>query len=323
MRLVSLLMAVAVLWMLYEQLKDPATWRLIADDREISKSDQPLKPEVNVAENLVPGPNDQDDDEVAAAASQFEAIDDKTVLKTREMAAYWRLLTWSRTQPLSELENRAERDVPFTLLWEQPEKYRGKLIRIRMHVKRVLEHEFPENPLGVKSVYEAWGPTEETQTFPYVVVLAELPPGLPVGTDARSEIVFVGYFLKLMSYKAVDNNSRAAPLLMGRARLVSTPPAAKTSKSDPWIIPVVLVAAVALIGLTVLGARAKGKPKAKMLPKELAVSDSWSLPDQDNPFGQFGATQATTDHVEPAHTAESPAASSQEPGAVRTQSDKT
>lgn len=291
MRLVSMLMATLVLWMLYDRLKDPATWRLIADDKPAKASVETDNGKSPEPENIVPGPNDQDQDEVAAAQDQLEAIDDRAPLKQREMGAYWRLMNWSRTEPFNQLENRAKDDVPFTQLWEQPEKYRGQLIRLRMHVRRVLEYDAPENTYGIAKVYEAWGWTEESRSFPYVVVFPEAPPDLPIGTDVRAEIVFVGYFMKIMSYKAFDN-PRGAPLLIGRATMVSSPIPEPPSKLDPWIIPLIVIAATAFIGITALmGIRSRGKSKVRMLPNELSVANSWSVPDSDNPFGRIDAVQ--------------------------------
>ena len=37
-RLASLIMAMAVLWMFYERMKDPATWRGLADEEPVGKS---------------------------------------------------------------------------------------------------------------------------------------------------------------------------------------------------------------------------------------------------------------------------------------------
>src|SRR5262245_37741020 len=99
MRLISMLMATLVLWMLYDRLKDPPTWRAIADDREIRPAKEPRPEAAERIENLVPGPNDQDQDEVAKVNQLFDAVTDRAPLKPREMEAYWRLLDWSRTQP--------------------------------------------------------------------------------------------------------------------------------------------------------------------------------------------------------------------------------
>jgi hypothetical protein len=112
--------------------------------------------------------------------------------------------------------------VLFTQLWEQPDQYRGERLQLRLHIKRALSHEAPANPADVKRVYEAWGWTEESRSFPYLVVFSELPPQMTLGPDIQEEAVFVGYFLKLMSYQAYDA-PRAAPLLVGQLQRLEDP----------------------------------------------------------------------------------------------------
>ena len=285
MRLASMLMALVVLWALYERLKDPGTWRLLVDERP-TPADRSETSRPEVLEPIVPGLNDQDESEVAAIQDLFERVIDRAPLKPREMDAYWRLMDWSRTQPFDALARRARQDVAFTQLWEQPEKYRGQLIRLRMHVRRVLQYDSPDNPSNITKVCEAWGWTDESRSFPYVVVFADPPEGLPIGTDVRAEIDFVGYFLKVMTYTAFDH-ARGAPLLVGRARLDagSTFADAKPAPTSPWVIGIILVGGILFVIWTIWSSgRTRTLPARKLLPTEFApFSQTDSTPD-DAPF---------------------------------------
>lgn len=273
-RLLSMVMALAVLWALYRQVKDPALWRTLFDQPKQSTPVE-TKPVVEAeAEQITSGPDDRDEDEFAKAEVLFDLVTDKAPLKTREMEAYWKLMEWSRTQPFAEFSRRAKFDVPFTQLWDQPEKYRGKPIRLRLHVRRVLEYDPPDNPLNAKKSYEAWGWTDESRSFPYCVVFTDPPRDLPIGTDVRAEIDFVGYFLKIMTFKAFDN-ARGAPLLVGRARLVSVPKTASTSQMDWTGVIAFVLACIAIVGYFVWsGTRSKYETKRSNLPNELAGFDS-------------------------------------------------
>ena len=296
MRLVSMLMAILVLGMLYNRLNDPATWRAFADDKEQAATEAVAETS-SAPELIIPGPNDLDEDEVASIQEQFELVTDKEKLKSREMDAYWHLMDWSRTQSFSDLEKRSIKNIAFTQLWEQPEYYRGKLIRLRLHVLRVQEFPGPKDQPSVKIVYEAWGGTTESRTLLYCVVFPDLPDGLPVETDVRAEIVFVGYFLKLMSYQAYDQKTgvplmatRAAPLLIGRTKFISTPTPPPPPKSDPWIVPLAIGGAILLIGMSVWASRsARNKSKVRMLPDELnsiAAPGNFGI---EPPFGGLDA----------------------------------
>jgi hypothetical protein len=319
MRLVSMLMAILVLWMLYNRLNDPATWRAFAEGRE-PVGTQVTAPIPSVPEIIIPGPNDLDQEEVASIKELFELVTDKSPLKSREMDAYWRLMDWSRTQSFSELEKRSIQDIAFTQLWEQPELYRGKPIRLRLHALRVLEYPAPKDQPEFTKVYEAWGGTSESRTLLYSVVFPDLPNGLPVGPEIRAEIDFVGYFLKLMSYKGYDQKTgvplmatRAAPLLVGRARLISTPGSPPPPKSEPWIIPLAIAGALLMIGLSVWASRSmRKKSKVRMLPDELfSIAAPGNFPNK-SPFAGLDTPEQVV-KVEMSHKSDLNSASQQSP----------
>lgn len=276
-RTISLLMALAVLWMLYGWIKEPATWRWMATLDETphaanipSAPDRDAHAAVTPPEVIVPGPNDLDPDSMREFRSRLELITDRTALKPREMPLYWKLMQWSRTQSFHKLERRAARTSTFSQLWEQPAQSRGQLVRLRLHVRRVLHYTAPDNPLGLKDVYEAWGWTDESKSFPYVVVFPDKPPGLPVGGEVRGEIVFVGYFLKIMSYTAFDV-TRGAPLLVGRAHSMVAHPAPPKQNSPAfliWAIPAVGIVFVCGIAFRHLRRIRSTRPRS-LLPDSL------------------------------------------------------
>src|SRR5690606_17232434 len=153
------------------------------------------------ADTVVPGPTDLDEAESQEVQTQFEAIGDKSELAPEDMPAYWRLMSWTRAQSFADLQSRAAEKVPYTKFFDNPGEHRGKPVRVRLHIKRILSYDAPENSAGVETVYEVWGTTDESQTFLYSVVCPELPPGMQIGTDVSEEGVFVGYFLKVMPYQ--------------------------------------------------------------------------------------------------------------------------
>lgn len=276
-RVLGLVMCLGVLWLLYDRVRDPSTWKVLFElkddavvDVQVSDRGPPA-----VAEAVVAGPSDVDEQELADAAQSFELVTDRTSLKPREMHAYWRLMGWSRTAPFAEQDLRALHDVAFTQLWEQPERYRGKLINLRLHVRRVLKYDAPENPLGLKQTYEAWGWTDESRSYPYVIVFPECPEGLPVGTDVRGEVVFVGYFLKVMSYTAFDT-ARGAPLLVGRVQVAPARLAPPPARLDPsfmlWIVGAGAVMTAAYLWLKVRHRRVIGN---RSLPTETSLDLGW------------------------------------------------
>ena len=228
------------------------------------------------ADTVAPAATDLDRTEWDKAQNLFQALSDRTALAPEEMPAYWRCMKWSRAQTFAEMEHRAASNVAYTRLFEQPEKYRGRLVRLRLHVKRILDWDAHENSAGVKHVYEAWGGTEQSNAL-YLTVFSELPAGMKVGEELHEEGLFVGYFLKDMGYQAFNKN-RSVPLLVGRMhRVAGAAPAPFVARSDwnwLWAIAVVFV----LIGFSTAWLRfrrSRRTPVAVSSPTDEAEIEEW------------------------------------------------
>jgi hypothetical protein len=249
-----------VLSLIFSWAREPRSWQWLAKGDAAVHLDAALdalpqsSPAAGVTdappETIVAGPTDADKAEWTEASKLFEAVTDRAPLTPVEMPAYWRCMKWARAQSFAALERRSADRIFYTRLWEEPDKYRGKLLRLRLHIRRVLDYDAPKNSVGVKRVFEAWGWTDESKAFPYVVVFSELPQGMSLGPDVQDEGLFVGYFLKTMTYTA-SNAKRSAPLLIGRMKAVSS--SANAAAARPavgrgegiWIA----VAGLALLGL--------------------------------------------------------------------------
>ena len=217
---------IVILALIFIRARDPKTWSFLApnadEDGAAAQVDAP-EPKVveqpkeveKPREEIIPGPTDASAEEMAAAQVQFSAMSDQSPLSAIDMPAYWRLMRWSRAQTFAEAEKRARRNVRIASFVEEPNRQRGQLLRLKLHVRRILDYEAPENSAGVKRVYEYWGFTDDSKSYPYVLVSSDLPPGLKLGSEVHGDVTFVGYFLKTMTYEAFDKK-RFAPLMVGR-----------------------------------------------------------------------------------------------------------
>ena len=191
----------------------------------------------DVPEDIVAGgPTDLTQDEMANFRQEAAAITDRATMDPTEMPAYWRLMTWTRSQSWNDLSARARKDTVFTQLWDSPDEFRGTLVELKLRVRRVVTHKAPPNPADVSQVYELWGSTIESGVFPYAVVLHELPPGFPTGPAIDEDVLFVGYMLKVLGYQAHDTH-RGAPLLIGRIKWSGPRPGRVTAAPQADSIP--------------------------------------------------------------------------------------
>lgn len=263
-RVATLIGMLFVLGMLIARAGDPATWRWLADDHDDAGGVAAMaRPDVAARkdqwqETVVPGPADNDPEEAEAAGEEFQALNDKAPLAAEEMPAYWRLMRWSRGQSFDSMSARAKSDVLYTQLWERPAAYRGRLITLRLHVKRVVAHDDLDAAHGFEHLYEAWGATDESQSFPYAVLFFDCPPELPVAGKVDEDVTFVGYFLKTMEYVDALGVQRAAPLLLGRLRWQPDPVrVALTNNERELFWPTVAVGGILLFVVVGWGAWAR------------------------------------------------------------------
>ncbi|ADG68949.1 hypothetical protein Plim_3134 [Planctopirus limnophila DSM 3776] len=262
-RTLSLVLLLFIVGLCVLRARQPGfwTWLAIDDSRQLVLTDHDLPqnqfhttvkahkasaetgPASQVINNTLP-------DEWSSFSNEAQPIEDRQALQQVDMPAYWRLMSWTKSESFLDLLQRANPQVLFVNLWEEPQVHRGQPVRLRLNVRRVLSYQAGENNLGITQLYEAWGWTTDSKSFPYVVVFPELPAGLPLGADVNAEVEFAGYFLKVMAYDAYETR-RGAPLLIGQLRLLQ--PTATNSPTWPKPREMILwaVGIFAAIGLAI------------------------------------------------------------------------
>jgi hypothetical protein len=249
-RPLTLLALLVGVGLLMYRTSDPAMWKFLEPG---TKHEVPLSTTttnaVSPPERTNDGPTDLDTEEAAAAIEESGAITDRGLsLQVEEMPLYWRIFGWVQHQSIAKLQKRAARDIPFNEFMQSPGPMRGQLVQLKLNVRRILKYDAPENPSGVQHVYEIWGWTDESQAWPYVVVVPELPAGMPVGEKVYERATFAGYFFKLQGYYAAgagpNDKPLAAPLLIGR---VDWPPSLAQAPSQPSYWPWIFVGGAMLI----------------------------------------------------------------------------
>jgi hypothetical protein len=167
-----------------------------------------------------------------------------------ENRAYNYLLVHARKFSAADLRKEARADLTFVHLWEEPAKYRGELITLKGHLRRLLR--LDPTPLaakeGVPAIYEGWLYADGNYTNPYCILASEIGSGLQPGQKIDREVTYAGYFFKRYRYPAGDG-WRDAPLLIGR----SIEPAQEAAEPVPSLIGSVYLPVIfGILGVTVL-----------------------------------------------------------------------
>lgn len=174
-----------------------------------------------------------------ASGIEFEGLRDRTPMTPRDNPAYLKLLEKVRETTPKALGHEARRDVFFSQLIDNPERYRGLPIHLSGTIRRTMRQETPGSNLFEQGHYfESYATTPDSGKYPWILVFEEAPPEFPVGGDLKEPVRFDGYFLKLLAYEAGDNY-RFAPLLVGRIHWEPSPeipqPLAINWSAPSWI----------------------------------------------------------------------------------------
>lgn len=295
MRILSMLLLLAVLYMLIVRARDPNTWRWFAAETNADAvADAPAEPnsqpkaanqttEQPGPELAAKGPTDEDPEEQAAIHDEFQAITDKTLqIQEEEMFAYKRVVQWVVNQPIALMRRRARKDLTFNDFMLSPDKHRGALVELVLDAKMVRNTEYQAT--DGSDLYEIWGVTTESGAWLYCAIAVGLPEGMPVAARINERVRFVGYFFKLQGYHEANAKPHApplaAPMLIGRVIWIQTPPPPREQWDASWTLWAA-AAFVLVIGLQFLWLLARPKRRRSSIrpvsqPKTAPISlDEW------------------------------------------------
>jgi hypothetical protein len=173
------------------------------------------------------------------------------------------------------------KDLTYTHLMEDPERYRGEVVRVEGQLRRVNRHAptwKADNEGGVRDLYEAWIFPESLGANPYCVLFVEWPAGLPRDVLGKEKInhpvtVFLdGYFFKRYRYDAARNGgTRDVPLVIGHSLVVVDKPdvlaETKTHFRSLVYVFLILIAAVlfGVLGMTYWYRRSDNEIRRRLL----------------------------------------------------------
>lgn len=230
---------------------------------------------------------DQDPEEREAIREEFQVVTDgRFARQVIEMAAYLRLVRWARAQTWEQMLVRAGKGFVYNDFVQSPERFRGKLLTMKLDARRVLpcpEVTDPEDPEKKLVLYEVWGSTKESRSFPYVFVVLDLPEGMAYGPEVQENVRVTGYFFGLQGYYSSFSKPGSAPLraplFIGRLEWIKPQPV--ELNSTDWNILWGAGGAAVLIAVGTLGYMAfrarSGPPRLagdRVAPAKVSM-DEW------------------------------------------------
>lgn len=142
----------------------------------------------------------------------------ETNLKEQRQAAEFNLQ--QRRAELKTFKENPKLKLPlFPDIFKNSSRYKGRLVTLQGRVRKLIHYPAEKNEYGIKTLYEAWLFTDDSQQNPTVVVCTQVPEvlqnGLPKGTDLIDHVTVTGYLFKMYAYNAQDT-TRVAPLILAK-----------------------------------------------------------------------------------------------------------
>ena len=186
---------------------------------------------------------------------------DPSRLKGNENEAYYAILAEARKHDANKMRDEANdfyqqrvqaelakknpKPSPFVDVFRNRELYHGKLVTLTGRVRRLVSYAAGDNEHGIKTLYDVWLYTDNSQTHPSVFVCTDLPEGLKSQMGASvliDNVTVTGYFFKMLGYHSQDG-PRAAPMFLAVSPQWAPPPPAA-----PPVVPYWLVYSLVAIG---------------------------------------------------------------------------
>ena len=190
------------------------------------------------------------------AGDPLAGIEDNTLgLSRREFEAASRILKDLAMTDAEEMQRLARTDASFTVLMQQPDLYRGKVVRLVGDLRRLTPFPSLARYDGPDETVEGWLFTLESGTNPYRIIALDAAPSIDTGESIEPTPVIVdGVFFKRFGY-ATATSSHVAPMLL--AKSIRLKPQAVAPPNDNSLTPLILIAAAVLMGLLVVAVRRK------------------------------------------------------------------
>ncbi len=183
----------------------------------------------------------------------LESIEDNTTFRDEESAAWFHLLDIVRTSDSQQFASASLGEIAYAQLLNQPEHYRGRVVRIDGNARRVEQIAPAANDHGIDTLFRIIIQPSRDLLRPFTLYCLELPAGWSVGDQLpnNGRLSVDGLFFKNWVY----NNSQGvdlSPVFVSRSLAPISAPHTLVDRTPPlpaWqlIALALLAAAVAVV----------------------------------------------------------------------------
>jgi hypothetical protein len=161
----------------------------------------------------------------ASGAGAFASIDpqllasiqDNTYFRNSEQDAWFHFLGTMQRLPADEISAAHSIEANYVQLVDQPDFYRGKLVKVYGYVRQVSEQMPAKNDLGIDKYYRIVVQPTDGSYWPIFVYCLELPRELGLGESATGgHMKVTGLFFKKLSYRWQDGLG-TAPVIVAKS----------------------------------------------------------------------------------------------------------
>lgn len=162
------------------------------------------------------------------AMSELAKLQDGMMRQKDERRAFYGLFAILKNHKEAQIESGLKASgydafIAYRQLKQQPDQYRGELVRFKGTVRAAFEHEAEPNQFGIEKYYKLWVSNVDNQHVMMLYCL-DLPEGFPLSqnkpdgtyTQVDESITTTAYFFKITLYLS-QGGAESTPMLLAKS----------------------------------------------------------------------------------------------------------